>query len=265
MKTRRQLLKGGLTALISILIVLGSLAISFAEGQLFSPARETSPASPTTLLQTQTPPPKTITATVDRQASLPSPTPEPSPTSQPTTCPIPDGWIPINVQPGDTLQSLAETYQTTPERLRRANCLLSDQILPGSTLYVPRVDPTATEPLCGPYPGWVQYTIQEDDTLYSLSQAFKTTVEKLQWANCLGNSTYIQAGQKIYVPNVPTITPTPSRTPTSTATATITPTPSFTPDVTLTPTSTSTYTATPSPSPTNTATSTSTASPTATP
>ncbi|MBI3158821.1 MAG: LysM peptidoglycan-binding domain-containing protein [Chloroflexi bacterium] len=120
----------------------------------------------------------------------------------------------------------------------------------------PSPTPSATDVNCGPPDGWVLYTVKSGETLFRLAEAFQTTVELLQRANCLGTSTVIIAGQSLFVPNVATITPspTPSATVTPTRTPTKTATP-VTPTKTVGPTKTATSTLsptpiTPSPSPT---------------
>lgn len=72
---------------------------------------------------------------------------------------------------------------------------------------------TSTENVCGPPEGWVQYTVQSGDNLYRISLKFNITVDELKQANCLGSSTVIVVGEKIYVPNTPTSTPEQSQTP----------------------------------------------------
>jgi hypothetical protein len=88
---------------------------------------------------------------------------------------------------------------------------------------------TVTALPCGPFQGWITYTIQPGDTLFHIALLYSTTVAQLQRANCLGNSQYIRAGSRLWVPNVATITPgvtvipdfpTPSETPTLPLTAT---------------------------------------------
>jgi LysM repeat protein len=78
---------------------------------------------------------------------------------------------------------------------------------------------TTTDPageVCGPPQGWVQYTVQPGDNLYQISLKFRTTVAALQAANCMGGSSIIVAGERIWVPNVATSTPEASNTPTRT-------------------------------------------------
>jgi len=78
--------------------------------------------------------------------------------------------------------------------------------------------PSATpSPACGPPAGWVIYTVQVNDTLFSLARRTNTTVEQIQHANCL-NDTLIYAGQPLYLPFIPPSPPvaTISSSPTST-------------------------------------------------
>jgi hypothetical protein len=56
----------------------------------------------------------------------------------PTGCPLPDGWVVYTIQPGDTLEGLAERTGVTVEALMRANCLTSSLIVAYEKLYLPR-------------------------------------------------------------------------------------------------------------------------------
>lgn len=269
MKNKRQVLQAVLVAILSIVIIIGSMAIALIEGG----RRVAIALTPTTPTETHTPSPipPVISTRAGEPTFTPSPTPlptfTPSPTTTPTfpppltTCPPPEGWISINIAVDDTLESLAQTYGTTPEMLATANCLITNGLLPGTILYVPMPPPipTATNvPVvqCGPPAGWVLYTVQKGDTLYSLGLAYGVTVAQLQTANCLGSSTIIRAGNQIYIPNVPTRTPIASATASTTASATTTPTvpATHTPTDLPTPTNTIPPSDTPlPPSPTQTA------------
>lgn len=271
MNTLKQGLTGILLALFSLGIVVGGAALSLNESGGRARLRP-------------------ITATPTASPGLPaptvvSPTLPPSPTVTlppvPTICSPPAGWLKYTVRAGDTLERLAALYQVSPEALAQANCLVTTTLLPGSLLYLPP-RPTRTPIPCGPPAGWTIYVVQPGDTLYRISRAYGIKTSDLQFANCLGSSTFIRVGQKLYVPPWATRTPTytltlpPSITPTvltftatSTLTwsATFTPTPSQTntptsasPTPTFTPTSTASFTETP----TGTFTETATSSPTAT-
>lgn len=215
-------LVGLLTAFICFLFVLGGFSLSLAEGarSLVLP----SPYFTATLSQPVLPSPVQMPTT-----QPPSPSPSPIAPS-PASCPPPAGWVPLVVQSGQTLEALAQAYHTSVQMLMQANCLLSQTLVPGAVLYVPPA-PTATRPPCGPPRDWIPYTVQPGDTLYSLAKYYGVTVAQLQQANCLGDSTLIVAGQVIYVPNMPTRTPSPGPT--------VTPMPPlFTPTETPTPSST---------------------------
>lgn len=253
MQALRQLGGGLFLGLLSVMIVVGGMSLALAEGYV--------PQPPATLTATEPALPSAPTGTVI--PLLPSPTETPSATPvPPTNCPPPTGWTLVLIYPGDTLESLAVRYHTTPAALMAANCLVSPNLLAGYGLYVPPV-PTATPIPCGAPFGWVQYIVQPGDNLYRISQLFRVTVSELQQANCLGYSTTIYTGQKLWVPNVATSTPPlppvtiefPSSTPVPTNTATPTTTSTVTP--TTPPTNTSVPpTETPSPTPTPTGTNT---------
>lgn len=264
MESLRQAGSGLLFGLMCLAIVVGGFALSMAEGGL-----GVSPAPVGTLPSTAVPgisptlPPQTFTQSPNSltDTPLPSPTSTFTPPPPPTNCPPPAGWAAVVVQWYDTLPALAQTHNVSPEAIRQANCLVSDQLVPGSFLYLPPL-PTATLVPCGAPTGWVNYIVQPGDTLFSISQKFRVSVADLQRANCLGNSTYIQAGKILKVPNVPTSTPPHSPTPSATFIVireeTFTPTPTATPTLTLPPATTEAPSATAEPP-------TSTPAPTATP
>ncbi len=87
---------------------------------------------------------------------LPAPTSVLSPPSAPIrvtpvtvipNTPLPDGSIKHQVQPGETLWSIAIAYQTTIAQLKTHNRLTSDTIYPGMTLLIVPPAPTATPTL----------------------------------------------------------------------------------------------------------------------
>lgn len=218
-------LVGLLTALVCLLFVFGSFALSLAEGTrtVILPSPYPSATAPILL----PPPPASVLVT-------PSPPPSPTLPPPPPSCPSPAGWVPLRIQNGQTIESLARTYNLSVEELMQANCLLTRTLIPGTVLYVPPVA-TATRQACGVPVGWIPYTVQAGDTLYSLAKYYGVSVAQLQQANCLDSSTLIVIGQIIYVPNMPT------RTPVMLMTATMTPSP-------ILPTDTVTPSFTPSPS-----------------
>ncbi|MBN1668605.1 MAG: LysM peptidoglycan-binding domain-containing protein [Anaerolineales bacterium] len=139
-----------------------------------------------------------------------SPTPTPTPTQRPPTQRLPPA----------SATATAVNPSQTPEA-------------PTQTQAEPTVQPSAsaTVPACGAPPGWVIYIVQPGDTLYGISLLFGVSIAELQNANCLA-SVYVYSGQRLYVPNVPTIT-SPA---TQTSTASSAPTSTHTAAATLTPT-----------------------------
>ncbi len=262
MNNRKEILTGIIAALISMVILGGSLGLAAIEGSSTVARNIAETPTPTSyptqiILVTQRPGDPTYT---------PSPTASQSPAptiAPPTSCPPPSGWSPIIVQPGDTIESIAQAHNTTPKLIKQANCLAGNNLVAGTIIYVPGAPPPTNIP-CGPPPGWIYYIVQPGDTLYSIGRAYGVRAGQLQNANCLGSSTTIRVGQRLYVPNIPTTVP--SSTPTLPVTAspepsaTLTPIPpGLTPTISPTPTATGgtptpSFTDTPAIPPTATAT-----------
>ncbi len=251
MRGLRQFLSGLAIALASSILILGGLSLSLAEGRMLAPTM-TLPATATpTWVSFTLPPPSTATPIP------PSETPTPPPT--PTTCPPPFNWIPYQVQAGDTLESLAQRYRTSPNLLAQNNCLLTSSLPVGFILYVPPLPlPTATP--CRPPRGWVTYIIQQGDTLSKIAARYGIRYPELQAANCL-TSTIIYPGQRLYVPPWPPFTLTPEFTLTLTSTPTASETFTASPSASSTPEASPTFTATATPSQTPTVAPTPSATP----
>jgi hypothetical protein len=115
----------------------------------------------------------------------------------------------------------------------------------------------AFRPFCQPPPSWHPYVVAPNDTFITLSITYGRPIEQLMTANCRATITDLTPGERIYMPDLPTATPT--------QTSTITPTPTATRRIlrtrqpSLMPTWTGTYEIIPfTPTPTNTPTSTNT-------
>lgn len=207
-----------LIAVISLGLVVGGLSLALSETYTPPPATQTfeqASAPPAGGTFTQTP------------LILPALTQSPAPSStavSPSACPPPAGWIGIVVGPADTLDSLALRYGTSAQALMQANCLTNAVLTTGTLIYVPPAAPASPSPIatlyvaspfptrtsipCGAPYGWVRYTVQPGDTLYHIATSYGITTDQLQRANCLGSSTTIRIGQLLWVPNLPTRTPT---------------------------------------------------------
>jgi LysM repeat protein len=194
----RQLGTGLIYGVISVLLVIGVLSLALAESYTSSHPTRTPEGTvgPSFLSPSQAAPALPSTGT-----ALPILLPPAS-----TQCPLPAGWILIQVQSGDTLSGLAIRYGTTTTLLERANCLLSSRLTVGSDIYVP-ILPAPTPVACRPFPGWIHaYIVQLGDTLFHIATLYGTTVANLKFANCKSGD-QIFPGERLWVPNVPTMTP----------------------------------------------------------
>lgn len=215
MQNMRQFASAFLLAFFSVLLVFGSLSLSLAE--VYSPALPeatiTFPATPVPLTATSTAP-----VPVDSPTATSTPTPTNTPQPAPSCPQPPPGWISASVQAGDTLNTVAARYNTTPGQLRAVNCLLTDSLVPGSSLFVPAPLPvtivvgaaaSSTPIRCGPPPSWVKaYVVHHGDTLFSISQSYGISLSLLKSANCKDDRNIIYNGETLWVPNAPTRTPT---------------------------------------------------------
>lgn len=264
MRVLRQAGSSVLLAMVSLILVIGGVLLSIGENYL-----PEAPASTSTLELV------TITSTPAVKVQIPTDTEIPSPTNiflPPTSCPLRTGWVIVQVQPGQTLQSLATQYHVSVSELKQANCLFSEDLPPNALLALPPV-PTNTAPPCGPPPGYVLYTVQPGEYPYKISRAFGISLDQFLRANCMSTSDTLHSGQRVYVPNVATRTPSKIPTitltpviiifPTNTPISTQSPVPSNTPVPTSTWTSTPTWTSTSIPK-LDTATPTNTSFPTPT-
>lgn len=218
MQAWRQLGGGVIIAIFSVILVIGGIFLSLAE-TLPSPATPTL-IPPTFPLSFPTPTATIVTvlpSETPTETVLPSETASLSPISSPTilpptSCTPPAGWIRVTVPTGDTVYALAQRYKTSAESLSAANCLTAVEVPAGYALYVPPV-PTVTVIPCGPPAGWVKnYVVQPGDTLFRIAVSYNITYPQLQRGNCMGSSTTIYTGQRLWVPNVPTRTPVPGVT-----------------------------------------------------
>ena len=270
MRALREMSGGLIIAVVSLLLVLGGISLSLAEN---APPEQPTPTPLPPIIATSIELPtftpivantNTLAATTETATQSPTSTAVPSATlAVAVVCNPPPGWVQLIVNANDTLYPSAERYKTTAEALNASNCL--NNVIPavGSRLFVPPV-PTVTVIPCGPFAGWIRaYIVRPGDNLYRISLLYRTTVAQLQRSNCMGSSTIIYVGQRLWVPNVPTSTPgvtivpntntaAPS-IPTSTSAPTdspVPPTATTAPTNTSPPPATSTASITPFPSPT---------------
>ena len=166
----------------------------------------------------------TITPTVTNTATTtitPTPmTPTPTPTQQPTPTPLT-----YKVSSGDTCSSIAFAFGVSIQSIVLENTLPAacDTLIVGQDLRIPHPTPTntplptatlsaadATDAACQK----IDYTVQENDTLSSISANYAVPITVLKTYNGLVNDT-VRSGQTIVIPLCErNATPGPSPTPT---------------------------------------------------
>lgn len=191
---------GTLAALISGVVVMGSFALSFAEGGLHVGLGSAQGQAKGTL------------------AALPIASGAPLTADKPV---VTSGQVDIfgsfsgPLKPKSTLTPTS-TLTPSPSPTPITSPTPTSSSTPTNTPTI--ASPTITESIsiCGPPSRWVVYTVRPGDTLYRLSKVLGVSISQLQEANCLGNSTAIRAGTGLYVPFLPPASPGPTiRPPTS--------------------------------------------------
>jgi len=193
------------------------------------------------LLFPQVFPSPTPTVTPTRTATpAATATPTATPTETPTPTPLPPRAH--QVQPNDTLSSIAVRYDTTVEEIVALNPGINpDALQIGQVLLIPPARPTPTpSPLPGtvtptPTPGdYIIHVVAPGETLISIAQKYSVTVSLIRAAN-----PEIPAGSDVIHVNQPLIiplgTPMPTPTPTPNPYATPTPIPPYPPPPLLSP------------------------------
>lgn len=155
-------------------------------------AQETT-ATPTTAPGEQ--PSPTATATTP-PADTATPTPPPAPTDTPTPVPPPPTPTPTKpithtytIQLGDTLYTLARRFNTSVERIVKDN-----DIADPNTIRVGQV-----LNIFGQGPQEIEYTVQANDTLFTLAVRYGTSVDAIAHANNIVNPSLIFVGQKVKI------------------------------------------------------------------
>lgn len=99
------------------------------------------------------------------------------------------------VQPGDTLLSIALTNDVSAERLKEINFLQSDLIQVGQILQVPMLPPTPT-----PEPVPFYHEVKPGESLGIIAALYDVSWKDLVAANGLEDANALQAGRKLIIP-----------------------------------------------------------------
>ncbi len=96
------------------------------------------------------------------------------------------------VRPGDTVERIAESYESTPWRILRDNGLLfDDELTAGMTLRVRAVPKP---------PEFLTHRVSRGENLSTIARRYGTSVSSIQAANSMGRQTMIRIGQRLRIP-----------------------------------------------------------------
>lgn len=113
------------------------------------------------------------------------------------------------VKAGESLVSIADKNNTTPQSIRQANHLKSNSIHSGMVLKMPASHSSnSTLPIAKTKPGNTQiYVVKHGDTLWSIGQRFSVSGKDIADWNKLSSKTALVSGQKLSIkaPNQQTV------------------------------------------------------------
>ena len=93
------------------------------------------------------------------------------------------------VKKGDSLYSIAKTYNTSVDKLKEINNLTSNALAIGQVLKLPNSDMSEN----------VVYTVKKGDNLYSIAREYGTTIDAIKKLNNITSNT-LSIGQKLLLP-----------------------------------------------------------------
>lgn len=93
------------------------------------------------------------------------------------------------VKKGDSLYSIARTYNTSVDKLKEINNLTSNALAIGQVLKLPSSNASEN----------VVYTVKKGDSLYSIAREYGTTVDAIKKLNNIASNT-LSIGQKLLLP-----------------------------------------------------------------
>ena len=120
------------------------------------------------------------------------------------TPPESDEYVTYIVERGDSLYSIANEFDVTVDDIVKYNNLNSNILSIGQKLLIPIDEKIDEKPTGNQY-----YTVQRNDSLYSIARKFNTTVDELIRLNNL-TTTVLQIGDKLLVSGEPSNIEVPS-------------------------------------------------------
>ncbi len=141
------------------------------------------------------PPTPTLSQWSGASASTPSPQ---------TYAPPRPTYLYHKVRPGETLGGIAQRYRVSVKAIQQANGLQGTFIRAGQTLRIPTASgggkTTAAPSTKAPASGARYHVVRPGESLWSIAQQYRTTVETLRRLNNLSPAQAIHPGQKLLIP-----------------------------------------------------------------
>jgi LysM repeat protein len=168
-------------------------------GHLTNPQEEGRQVTlPDSLLVVRAIPP---TPTLSQWAGTPA-----SAASPQTYAPPKPTYLLHKVRPGETLSSIAQRYGVSVQAIQQENGLRGTFIRAGQTLRIPTASggskpkPAPSTSTKNPPSGTRSHIVRPGESLWSIAQQYRTTVEALRRLNNLSPSQAIHPGQKLLIP-----------------------------------------------------------------
>ena len=102
---------------------------------------------------------------------------------------------------GETLQSIAIKYGTTPEKIKAVNPGLNERKLTGERLRIPKEKTSGKEEKVSKKTEYLNYKVKRKETLYSIARDYGITIDDIYDAN-EGLTSKIKTGQIIKIPRI---------------------------------------------------------------
>ena len=106
------------------------------------------------------------------------------------------------VEPGETIYSIARKYKTTPYKILKYNSGLDTHIHPGQVILIPAGESVLDTIKKAGYAGFKYHTVKENETLFSISKQYNTSLEDIISVNHIEENN-IKLGQVIIIPIYP--------------------------------------------------------------
>ena len=103
------------------------------------------------------------------------------------------------VKKGDTLYSIASSFNTTVNSLKELNNLKSDSLSIGQSIIIPETTSVITPSEDEIINEGSVYVVEKGDTLYSIAKKFNTTVDKIKNTNSIVND-ILTIGMNLLIP-----------------------------------------------------------------